>query len=162
MDVAQRTMETNPIQMNEEDLIGFDRKFESKHKAVNTLVKSGYDEERVRKWIIEGRLYDMIDNGSWWTDVSPETRMLCYRHILCNKCGEEAFNIIASDEQHIYPCVLMVAEIGSACRSDSIDLMVTIMGNRLKVKTYEGAYHSIHNSSQDKFIDDLKQIIDAK
>ena len=153
-------MTTNPVQMKEDDVIGFDRMFESKEKAVSALVKSGYDEGRVQKWIKEGRLYDMKNGGSWWTDVSPETRMLSYRHILCNDCGEVALKKISLDEQYIYPCFLMVAQIESACNSDSIRQMKTIMGNRLNIKDYEGAYHSIHNSSQEAFLNDLKQIID--
>ena len=159
MDIAQRTMETNPINMDENAVIGFDRKFETKELMVNSLTKAGYEMQRVDKWLLEGRVREINDeNKTWWSDVNPEARMLYYEYILSNECGKVALQNIASNAS-TFPCYLMVAEIGSACREDSIQEMKSILKNRLFVKSFEGASHSIHNSAQDEFLSDLQKII---
>jgi len=156
MDIAVRIMANNPVSMVENKLLNWNRSFQTKDIAIEALTDAGYGMDRLDKWLIEGRLREMED-GTWWSDVNPEARMLSYRNILGTDCGEQALRTIASCTT--FPCHLMVAEIGSACENNSIQEMKAIMGERMCVTHYVGANHSIHNSAQDKFLEDLKDLI---
>lgn len=170
MDIAVRKMANNPVSMAESKLLNWNRSFQTKELAIEALTDTGYGIDRVDKWLIEGRLREMEDGTTWWSDVNPEARMLSYRNILGTDCGEQALRTIASvaddDDSsssscttYTFPCYLMVAEVGSACAENSIHEMMAIMGERLRVMRYAGANHSIHNSAQDKFLEDLKDLI---
>lgn len=156
MDIAVRT---NQVQMDESTVIGFNRSFPTKESAIIALVDAGYDEKRVEKWIDEGRL-KQTDDTSWWSDVNPEARMLCYSKILISTCGEEAIRKISSESTaEDFQCYLMKAELGSACSDSSVLDMKRILGDRLSLKEYANSYHSIHNTAQDEFVSDLMSIV---
>jgi len=145
----------------------------TKEDIIHSLVKVGYPMERVEKWSKEGRIRFLQDNddtnkadGKWWSDVNPQFRVLCYKHIFDTNSGEEAWANIAaasSSSHNSFPCHLMVADPElTVCDENSIDDMMDKMkgaSSRFKVQRYPGATHSIHNSARKAFMKDLEDVI---
>jgi len=156
---------------DEERAIKFDRRQETLERMKSELKRIGYPSETIEKWINEGRIYQEKD-CSYYSDVNPAFRALCYRKIFDSNNGEESWNTIA---QHIqngkykFKINIMVAGIGSVCGEGSINDMQRIIHNAeeggekscLSVKTYPQGTHSIHNSARDDFMSDLRAIIDS-
>jgi len=155
---------------DEDRAIKFDRSQETLDNMKSELKSIGYPKETIEKWISEDRIYQEKD-GSFHSDVNPAFRALCYRKIFDSNSGEESWNTIA---KHIkgdnkFNINIMVAGIGSVCGEESINDMQRIIHNAeevgekscLSVKTYPRGTHSIHNSSRDEFMTDLKAIIDS-
>lgn len=61
----------------------------------------------------------------------------------------------------------MAAGIGSVCDKESVEDMgrtiseIEGLDSLLSIKTYLEGTHSIHNSAQDEFMNDLEQIINS-
>ena len=156
---------------DEERAIKFDRSQETLDSMKSELKDIGYPNETIEKWINEGRIYQEND-GSYYSDVNPAFRALCYRKFFDSNNGEESWNTIAKHIQngeHKFNINLMVAGIGSVCGEESINDMQRIIHNAeqggekscLSVKTYSQGTHSIHNSARTEFMTDLKAIIDS-
>lgn len=166
MDIMRRPVSSNVIPLVERSALNFDREFESANSALEAFIEVGYPKEMVSRWIDEGRIYPKeVDNddSKWWSGVNPAFRLLCYRHFFATSSGENSWRAIALNEKGLapFPVTLMVAGIGTVCAESSVQDMIELMGKRLTVKRYPEGKHSIHNTAQESFIDDLSQIVQS-
>jgi len=102
---------------DEERAIKFNRRQGTLESMKSELKVIGYPQETIEKWINEGRIYQEKD-GSFYSDVNPAFRALCYRKIFDSNNGEESWNTIAKHIQtgeNQFNINLMVAGIGSVC-----------------------------------------------
>jgi pimeloyl-ACP methyl ester carboxylesterase len=157
MDIAQRSPNNGPF--SNFSPIGdrpFERKFASSEKTKEALLKAGYSEGAIDRWIQEGRIRERPDTGSWWTDVNPDFRNLCYQHVLNTRKGEQDWKCMGGS----FPChVLMAGSEGTVCSEGSIDEMQTAMGDRMRLHRFPHASHSIHNTATKEYMDLLSHII---
>ena len=161
MDIDRRT--NNPFPSSDEVTI-FKRDLQTKsiEEILDIFAKVGYPANMVQRWINEGRIYMNDSDTSFWSDVNPAFRHLCYQHFCFTDITLKAWETISSDSSlSSFPCHVMVADDDlTICDPKSIDKMKSIMGNdRLTVHTYPGASHSIHNSAHTDFISDIKNIL---
>jgi len=139
MDIAQRAPNNGPF--SNFSPLGdrpFERKFGSAEKAKESLLKAGYPEGAIDRWIQEGRIRQNED-GCWWTDVNPDFRNLCYHHVLNTHKGEQDWKSMGGS----FPChVLVAGSEGTVCSEESIKEMQTIMGDRMRLHRFPQASHS--------------------
>jgi pimeloyl-ACP methyl ester carboxylesterase len=156
MDIAQRSPKSGPF--SNFSPLGdrpFERKFASAEIAKESLMKAGYPERAIVRWIEEGRIRQNED-GSWWTDVNPDFRNLCFQHVLDTTKGEQDWKSMGGS----FPChVLVAGSEGTVCSEESIKEMQTIMGDRMRLHRFPEASHSIHNTATKEYMDLLSQII---
>ena len=156
MDIAQRSPGKGPF--SNFSPLGdrpFERKCASAKKAKEALSKAGYPEGAIDRWIQEGRIRQNED-GSWWTDVNPDFRNLCYQHVLNTHKGEQDWKTMGGS----FPChVLVAGSEGTVCSAESITEMQTIMGDRMTLHRFPQASHSIHNTATKEYMDLLSHII---
>jgi pimeloyl-ACP methyl ester carboxylesterase len=156
MDIAQRSPKNGPF--SNFSPLGdrpFERRFASAEKAKESLLKAGYPEGAIDRWIQEGRIRQNEDGG-WWTDVNPDFRNLCYQHVLNTQKGEQDWKSMGGS----FPChVLVAGSEGTVCSEKSIQEMQTIMGDRMRLHRFPQASHSIHNTATKEYMDLLSQII---
>lgn len=159
MDIDRRM--NNPFPSSDAvTLFDRDLKTRSTEDVLDIFAKVGYPANMVQRWINEGRIYLNDSGTSFWSDVNPAFRHLCYEHFCFTDVTLKAWETISSSSLS-FPCHVMVADDDlTICDPKSIDKMQSIMGNdRLTVHTYPGASHSIHNSAHKDFISDLTNIL---
>ena len=167
MDIRRRAVSSNPMTLDKDMALSFGREFNSEEDALKAFTEVGYAHNMVSRWIDEGRIYKRISDGKIWSDVHPAFRLLCYRHFFDSGSGKDVWKSIAdnpcrgtSKAKQTFPIHLMVAGTDdTVCDQASIQRMKEIMGNRLNIKIYLKARHSIHNSAREEFVEDLIQII---
>jgi pimeloyl-ACP methyl ester carboxylesterase len=156
MDIAQRSPKNGPFSTFSP--LGdrpFERKFASAAKAKEALLKAGYPEGAIDRWMQEGRIRQN-EKGDWWTDVNPDFRNLCYQHVLNTHKGEQDWKTMGGS----FPChVLVAGSEGTVCSEESITEMQTIMGDRMRLHRFPQASHSIHNTATKEYMDLLSHII---
>ncbi|GMH82693.1 hypothetical protein TrST_g3581 [Triparma strigata] len=130
----------------------FDRAFMSCDDCVSALIKSGYDEKRVKDWVVDGRIRNTQEE-KWWSDVNPQTRALCYERILGSECGADAMEAIRAEEWQENVTLVVAGGTGprgTVCDKESLEKMK----RRLRGCDYftvENAGHSIHKTHKDAF-----------
>lgn len=130
----------------------FDRSFLSCDDCVAALITSGYDEKRVKDWVVDGRIRETADS-KWWSDVNPQTRALCYERILGSECGADAMEAIRAEEWQENVTLVVAGGTGlrgTVCDKESLEKM----RRRLRGCDYftvENAGHSIHKTHKDAF-----------
>jgi pimeloyl-ACP methyl ester carboxylesterase len=169
MDTRCRTMEMNVFREASQDrkaTLSFknDTGISNKADLIDLFEREGYPSASVEKWLEEGRVFPQED-GTYFTEVNPAFRLLCFEHFFQTNHGEDVWNALASDRMHRFPIHVMVAGKGKTiCDENSIWWMKKVMkehGKFMAMHRYENATHSIHNSSSQKFLDDLRSIIRA-
>jgi hypothetical protein len=127
--------------------------------------KEGYPASSVKKWLEEGRIYQKEEKRTYYSEVNPAFRLLCFEQFFMTTHGEDVWKELASDAKHRFPIHVMVADKRKTiCDETSIWWMKKVMkenGKFMIMHRYENATHSIHNSSSQKFLDDLRSIIRA-
>lgn len=174
MDIRRRSVGSNFIpNFDAEKAIAFDRLHQTMDGVRRSFTDIGYPADMLEKWIGEGRIYECEakDDGdeedgsmkSYWSDVNPAFRALCYETIFDSNSGTESWATIAEYLKRNGPnsidVHLMVAGIGTVCDDASVEDMRKIMGEGLAVKMYSEGTHSIHNSAREEFMSDLERII---
>jgi pimeloyl-ACP methyl ester carboxylesterase len=161
MDIAQRRLINSPTpHMTPTQLLNFDRRADNSNDILERLMEAGYTQDMVSRWLEGGRIY-LRNDGSWWSDVNPEFRYVCYREFCDNSVGVDAWTAIASKLN--VPCHVLVADTeGTICKEDSIQEMLRIFDQHkkpLSVHRFSKAAHSIHNSAPTEFMGTLLNII---
>lgn len=170
MDIDRRP--NNPFPAPDgHSVLQFDRNLQSHDEStvLDTFQRlAGYPSTMVQRWIKEGRIYlqkssdGSSDEESFWSDVNPAFRHLCYQHFCYTDQGENCWNQIATNSVAM-PCHVMVAsKDNTICRPESIKRMERILGHnsgRMTLYEYPSATHSIHNSVHTQFISNLLSIV---
>ena len=148
--------------------VAFDRELSgvsTSEEVIAAFGKEGYPASVVQKWLSEGRVEQT--EGTFYSQVNPAFRLLCYETIFDTSHGEDTWKKLAAIEQDKnFPIHLMVSDpTMTVCFEDSISLMKNLIEDssspaRLTIHRYTGATHSIHNSAAEKFTADLKDIIE--
>lgn len=206
MDIRTRPMDMNIFQrqiLNREETCAFNRTLHFKSDGTqtdaldeikNVFEIEGYPRNSVDKWLKEGRVtqfkngndeddcINQISSSSstrtYYSEVNPAFRLLCYEQFFNTNHGEETWKQIAQNTKYTFPCHVMVAGTkGTVCDNTSIWQMQKIMREygsgdssgtmstcatshlRMILHRYKNATHSIHNSEQNEFIKDLKLLI---
>lgn len=169
---------TNNAKTTESDVI---RAFEHVGYPKEMVDRWLCDDGRI-SWIKEDGCDDDGDNGYYYSDVNPAFRQLCYEQFFTTNHGEETWKTLAEicagttggggdddDTGEVgtisaggFPCHVMVAgDDGTVCDEASIGRMKEIFGRSFNsiLHRYPRANHSIHNSDQETYISDLKEII---
>lgn len=166
MDTRSRPMTMNIFQsQNRESTLSFQR--DTKINDIDDLItifeNEGYPASSIKKWLEEGRIIRSEDKGTFYSEVNPAFRLLCYEQFFLTNHGENVWKQIAHDTKHRFPIHVMVADKEkTVCDENSIWWMKQIMkekGKFMVMHRYENATHSIHNSSSQKFLEDLRSII---
>ena len=178
MDIRERAMSSNKFQrkkcnLDREATISFDRHLTdvtTDDEVVKIFEEEGYPKDSVKKWITEGRI--VINGGNfgnggstYYSEVNPAFRLLCYEQFFITNHGETTWHQIASNIKFKFPCHVMVANSeGTVCDNDSIFQMQNIMNVerkdlRMILHRYDYANHSIHNSERKMFMKDLEWIV---
>jgi len=182
MDIIQRPKEQSvvhshipiPPDLDSVKSQPFHRQFASLPKAIDALQQKGYPQDRIDKYVREGRIHQIPANNdsesSWWCDVNPDFRTLCYYHILDSQRGVEDWETLCR-MPFLFPCHVLVAkpENGGVCFQESITEMESLMNTknnnsqstkkRCHIHHFATANHSIHNSARDEFLSTMKKII---
>ena len=171
MDMRRRSIDSNFLlpKFNDSRAIAFNRWQSSLASAKQTLGEVGYPFDMVDKWIDEGRIYEVQEedevgetDSTWWSDVNPAFRSLCYQTVFDSDNGENSWNQIIRHLKgdYTFSIHLMVAGIGTVCDESNIEEMVNSIGtDQVKAKIYLEGTHSIHNSMKEEFVEDLKKIV---
>lgn len=170
MDIRQRPMSMNLFQSkNREASIAFNRDLNvgSIEEVISIFENEGYPSDSIDKWIEEGRIVlknDGVNSSTYYSEVNPAFRQLCYEQFFVTNHGEKTWTAIARNKVFSFPCHIMVAsQEGTVCDNKSIWHMQQIMKEtsdfRMILHRYNKANHSIHNSSKGDFLRDLKTII---
>lgn len=167
MDVRTRSMDMNPFQAKDRDAtVNFNRSLGqiSEKDVVGHFEREGYPESSIRKWINEGRV-ELKDDGSYYSQVNPAFRILCYEQFFITTHGEDMWRELVAECKFRIPTHVMVAsKENTVCDEKSLSLMKDTMkkGDKLMtLRRYKDATHSIHNSSQADFLKDLVAILKA-
>ena len=169
MDIVTRGMSMSYVQSNDRTAtVAFDRELSgvsTSEEVIAAFGKEGYPASVVQKWLSEGRVEQT--EGTFYSQVNPAFRLLCYETIFDTSHGEDTWKKLAAIEQDKnFPIHLMVSDpTMTVCFEDSISLMKNLIEDssspaRLTIHRYTGATHSIHNSAAEKFTADLKDIIE--
>ena len=166
MDIRTRPMEMNVFQSNDrEATIAFDKNlgYREESEMVQIFEKEGYPSDSVSKWLREGRI-EQKEDGSYYSQVNPAFRLLCYEQFFITDHGEKVWNELGS-QNHRFPIHIMVADKDmTVCDENSLWDMKIVMKEKEKfmvMHRYKNATHSIHNSSSKEFLKDLRSIIRA-
>lgn len=168
MDIRTRPMEMNIFQSEDrEATIAFNRHLVNRqeYELVEIFEKEGYPADSVSKWLSEGRI-EQKEDGSYYSQVNPAFRLLCYEHFFVTEHGERVWNAIGDIQSNLrFPIHVMVADKDkTVCDENSLWAMKIVMkraGKFLVMHRYKNATHSIHNSSSKDFLKDLISIIRA-
>lgn len=171
MDIVTRGKSESYVQSKDRaTTVAFDRALpgiSTAEEVVAAYGKEGYPPSVVEKWLGEGRVEQT--EGTFYSQVNPAFRLLCYETIFDTSHGEDTWKTIAAMEhEKSFPIHLMVSDPDmTVCYEDSISLMKRMIEDsslptRMAIHRYPGATHSIHNSAAEKFIADLKEIIQCK
>mmetsp|Transcript_4314 Transcript_4314/g.6574 ORF Transcript_4314/g.6574 Transcript_4314/m.6574 type:complete len:366 (-) Transcript_4314:24-1121(-) len=167
MDIRTRPMEMNIFQSNNrEATIVFDKNLGNKEESemVEIFEKEGYPSNSVSKWLREGRI-EQKEDGSYYSQVNPAFRLLCYEQFFITDHGEKVWNELGSQSNYRFPIHVMVADKDmTVCDENSIwdmKIVMTEKGKFMVMHRYKNATHSIHNSSSKDFLKDLRSIIRA-
>ena len=149
------------IQLKQYDGV-FERQRATKQDMVQALSDVGYPDSFIDKALATGRIVPPATaNGTWWSQVNPDFRKLCYPHILSTDKGHIDCQTLAKTSPYI-PCHVLVAGAeGTVCRDDSIQEMQDIMGNQLTVHRFPTAGHSIHSTASEEYLALVNDIIRA-
>ena len=95
----------------------------------------------------------------WWSNINPFAAFLARKHVLANADARTAFAVIARD--CAFPVHLLVAGIGSACEEDGDDGVKGMQATmpRLRVRRFDRAGHSIHNTAESDFLSYLRSSV---
>jgi Predicted hydrolases or acyltransferases (alpha/beta hydrolase superfamily) len=166
MDTRPRSMDMNIFQsQNRMATLSFQRDTEINNQddLIALFEKEGYPASSVNKWLEEGRIFQKEDSGTYYSEVNPAFRLVCYEQFFLTNHGEDVWKALASDTKHRFPIHVMVADKEkTVCDEGSLWWMKQVMkeyGKFMVMHRYENATHSIHNSSSKKFLDDLRSII---
>ena len=194
MDVRQRFLSESHVRSKNRDAtVAFDRSLpgaSTPEDVVGAFAREGYPRSQVEKWLSEGRVEPTAagDDGgggsSYFSQVNPAFRLLCYEQFFETNHGEDTWKKIAAaavaDEagRNLFPIHLMIADpTMTICDEESVSIMKDAMeGTKptvatassssssshtpLTVHRYPNATHSIHNSAREEFMIDLKAIIE--
>jgi pimeloyl-ACP methyl ester carboxylesterase len=165
MDVRTRPMEMNIFQsQNRDATVNFNRCMggTDENQLIDCFEREGYPGDSVRKWLKEGRL-ELKDDGSYYSQVNPAFRILCYEQFFVTSHGEDTWMELVEQSKYRFPVHVMVADKEkTVCDEESLWFMKDTMkkGEKFMVlHRYKGATHSIHNSAQKDFLKDLATII---
>ena len=167
MDIRTRPMEMNVFQSNDrEATIAFDKNLGHREESemVQIFEEEGYPSNSVSKWLREGRI-EQQEDGSYYSQVNPAFRLLCYEQFFIPDHGEKVWNELGSQSNFRFPIHVMVADKDmTVCDENSLWDMKIVMKEKEKfmvMHRYKNATHSIHNSSSKEFLKDLRSIIRA-
>ena len=178
MDIRKRRMVDRRLRCNRARTMAFDRNLPgitTKQEVIDKFVnEEGYLAEQVHLWLDEEKVEAVgvtvggSKRQSYYSQVHPAFRRLCWEQFFETSHGEDTWNEIAdilriSSNKHKFDVHLMVADpAGTVCDEGSITNMVKAFRDRpdlLQIHRYPGASHSIHNSKPDDFTRDLEKII---
>ena len=140
------------------------RRFESWEEAKSSL-EPWYDPDRIESW--KGKRIRQAPGQSWWwSDVNPLAKTLAYKTVLASNDALEAWKELsdrASSSQGLgFPVHVWVADKSkTVCSWDGIGGITAMQTSMPSVLTKEwpGADHSIHNTSREEFVAELKKIV---
>ena len=128
----------------------FNRTFATWSDCKDALMSFGYEPNRIDRWR-GSRLWCRAD-GMWWSSINPFAAFLARKHVLASADGRTAFAVIARD--CTFAVHLLVAGVGSACEEnddEGVKGMQAAMP-RLRVRRFDRAGHSIHNTAESDFL----------
>lgn len=167
MDIRTRPMTMNAFQSgNRDQTIQFDKDLGKLEvdDIVTLFEKEGYPSNSVEKWLKEGRI-EKKDDGSFYSQVNPAFRLLCYEQFFITNHGEDCWKNLAKQTEYKFPIHVMVADSTmTVCDEESIWEMKKTMKEYerfMSMHRYKGATHSIHNSKSKEFLADINAIIRA-
>ena len=168
MDIRTRPMEMNFIKSSDrEATVSFKRNLNTMERSVviAQFEKEGYMKNMSERWLDEGRIH-LKDGQSYYSDVNPAFRLLCYEQFFLTSHGEDTWRTITNQNEPYFPCHVMVADKEyTVCDESSISQMNQIMKEkddfRMILHRFKTATHSIHNSVSTEFMPHLEQIIES-
>jgi len=151
MDVDRRPVSDASFCVPQSDT-PFAKQFATKEAAIEALQKANYPQDRIDRWLNDGRIHQQ-DDGTWWSGVNPDFRRLCYKHIVDTDDG------IAQCQAVQCPVhVLVGGSQGTICRESSLENMVKLMNCRIH-RFPDDATHSIHSSHLDQYMKTMESIV---
>lgn len=169
MDIKPRSVP--PLDLEDKEarrLFNANRTFSTWEEMKKNLSK-WYAEARIDGWRVDGRIYEREDGNGWYSGINPLAQFLALERVL----GPSTSGGVGIEEwkkcvHRPFPLYLFVAERGSAVQPDSMEEMLALATSidsgeekssssgaqqHVNVKVFQGASHSIHNTSPDNEFD---------
>ncbi|CAB9497701.1 Alpha beta hydrolase [Seminavis robusta] len=163
MDIGRRRITEAPFVVPKPST-PFSRSFPTRKDAMEALVQAGYPQDRIDRWIQDGRIFPNNKNNSgWWSSVNPDFRRLCYDKVVDNDSGVEQCQSLASNPSSFPIHVLVGGPDNTICRPESLQEMTSILGqDRVTIHQFPPeSTHSIHSSHQDEYMATINGILDT-
>lgn len=137
-----------------ENLKLYNRKASSKERLFKDLIKYGYDQERIEKWIQDGRVKEK--NRIYHSGIHPYVAQMSYLYLINTKDSYYHFKKL---EDLNFPVLLLRAEKYSPMDDLGTQEMRDLC-EKMEYHFIKGSEHSIHkNDSEFKFIKLIKNFI---